>query len=305
MFDFLIDSWKNDNRIQNYIKKRIAANTLYKYKYVNILEYCKRTYDINVTDLGKLFNVERQTIYNYYRLDSFKLSSLVLNTLCLAYSFKSIDLVIEKELLLFLDDNKGTDKKISEFRDSIKDSFKTIIKNSEDVYNYYLNNPITPVITSLLKKNDIRYVGQTLEILDKTNINTIHFLAYLMDYENFASERKDAKYNAYERIDYIISSKPGLISVDFMDFQPINKICLLYSNEVNENDEIEFNIPENILSDIIIVNITTSSNLTLLITEKILSSVRKNFSKNTHILLGILTDHNTSNIVVDVFAHEK
>lgn len=303
MINLLIDCWEKDIRIQKFINKK--SDGLYQYEYVNVLEYCKTIYDINVTDLGKLFNVERQTIYNYYKLNSLDLSDHILNTICLVYNFKSIDSVIEKELQLLIDCENSDSKKISEFRETIKSAFKNVIYNAEDIYNYYLNNPITPLISSILKNNDMRYIGTTLEILNRTNINSVQFLAYLKNYETLITEKKDTRYKVYERIDSIISSNTGILSIDFVDFEPINKIHLLYSDEISDTNVINFDVPENINSNDIIVNITSNSNITLFHIEEILSSIHKTVKKDATILWGNVIDKNISNILVDIFAHEK
>lgn len=305
MNNVLVDFWEKDIRLQKLIDDKNKSNTLSKYKYVNILEYCKVVYNINVTNLGKLFNVERQTIYNYYKLSSADLSDLILNTICLVYNFKSIDLVIEKELLLFIDHEKNSAKKTKEFRESIMNGFISIIHNSEDIYKHFINNPITPLISSLLKKNDMRYVSTMMEILNKTNVNSVKFLAYLKDYERSDFQTKDDKYNVYERIDSILSRGPGLISIDFVDFEPINEIHLLYTDEVNDASELRFIVPENICTDNLIVNITSSKDFTLSQLEEILTIIRKNIIKKTNILFGHIIDENRRNTIVDVFAHEK
>lgn len=305
MIKLLIDAWEKDPRIQTFINDKSKFDTHFQYEYVNVLEYCKTLYDIKVTDLGKIFNVERQTIYNYYKLSTFDLSDFILNVLCLVYNSKSIDLVMEKELQLFIDHENSDTKKTYEFRETIKSSFKNIICNVEDIYKYYLNNPITPLISLMLKNNDMRFVGTTLEILNKININSVHFLAYLMKYESINAEKRDPKFKAYERIDNIISSNPGILSIDFVDFEPINKIYLLYSDEISNTTEINFDVPENINTNNIIVNITSNSKTTLFDIDEILSSIHQFVQKDSTIIWGNIIDQNVTNIIVDIFAHEK
>jgi len=305
MINLLIDCWEKDIRIREFIDEKSKSDRLYQYEYVNVLEYCKTIYDINVTDLGKLFNVERQTIYNYYKLNSLDLSDHVLNSICLIYNFKSIGSVIEKELQLLIDYENSDSNKVSEFRETIKSAFKKIIYNAEDIYKYYLNNPITPLISSILKNNDMRYIGTILEILNETNINSVQFLAYLKNYETMIKEKKDTRYKVYERIDSIISSNNGILNIDFVDFEPINKIHLLYSDEISDTNVINFDIPENINSNDIIVNITSNYNITLFDIEEILSSILKIAKKDATILWGNVIDKNIPNILVDIFAHEK
>lgn len=302
MEKLLIDSWKNDSRIK---KSFNEANDDKTYKYVNILEFCKIKYDINVTDLGRLFNVERQTIYNYYKLYSYELSDLILETICRVYGLKSIDQVIEKELTLFLEVGNIVGVKVTDFNDQVKKSFNTIIDNAKDIYAYYINNPVTPVISSLLKKSDMRYLGTALEIMEKTNINSVQFLAYLMDYENYIAEQNNPKHKLYERIDSIINFDQQAIAIDYVDFEPINKVHLVYSGEVNNAKEFVFSVPEKLIINDLLVNITSNSTMSLIDIEGVLSSIRSVVGNEISIIFGIINENNREKILIDVFAHEK
>lgn len=302
MKNLLIDSWKNDSRI----KKSFSETSNDKeYKYVNILEFCKIKYDINVTDLGRLFNVERQTIYNYYKLYSYDLSDLILNTICRVYGLKSIDQVIEKEISLFLEVGNSVGVKASELYEQVKINFNTIIDNSKDIYSYYINNPVTPTISSLLKKSDMRYLGTALEIIEKTNINSVQFLAYLMDYKNYIANQNNPKNKVYERIDSIINFDQQAIALDYVDFEPINKVHLIYSGEVNNTKEFTFCAPEKLSINDLLVNLTSNSTITLFDIEGILSSIRYVVGNDVHLIYGHIIDNNRKKILIDVFAHEK
>lgn len=302
MEKLLIDSWKNDSRIK---EKFNEISNDQEYKYVNILEFCKIKYDINVTDLGRLFDVERQTIYNYYKLKTHDLSDLILDTICRVYGLKSIEQVIEKELSLFLEVGNSVRIKAIELKEQVKKSFNAILENAKNIYSYYINNPITPVISSLLKNNDMRYLGRALEIMGETNINSVQFLAYLMDYNNYIADQRNPKNKLYERIDSIIKVENQGVSIDYSDFEPINKVHLVYSGEVNDSKEFELHVPEQLTINDLIVNLTSNATITLFDIEVILTSIRRVVGNDVEILYGHITDNSREKILIDVFAHEK
>jgi len=71
-----------------------------QYEFYNILYYIKEKYDISVVDLGTVFNVTRQTMYNYFQLNTNDLPDTIKNQVSLIYGEISFENVIEKELLV-------------------------------------------------------------------------------------------------------------------------------------------------------------------------------------------------------------
>lgn len=64
----------------------------------NFLKYVNLKYKISVVDLAKIFEVERQTIYNYFLLSTEKLPQKVIKRITNIYEVFTFDEVLKKEL---------------------------------------------------------------------------------------------------------------------------------------------------------------------------------------------------------------
>jgi hypothetical protein len=70
------------------------------YEFVNILYYVKEKYDVSVISLSKIFNVTRQSIYNYFQMNSTELPKNIIDQIVEAYGEISFEQVLDKECLV-------------------------------------------------------------------------------------------------------------------------------------------------------------------------------------------------------------
>ncbi|MDY0277842.1 MAG: hypothetical protein RBQ97_07135 [Acholeplasma sp.] len=70
------------------------------YQFVNILYYVKEKYGISVISLSKLFNVTRQSIYNYFEMNSSEIPKNIIEQVVEVYGEISFEQVLDKECLV-------------------------------------------------------------------------------------------------------------------------------------------------------------------------------------------------------------
>lgn len=95
---FFIDVFEKDEEVIEYLGDKIE-----EYQFVNILEYIKEVYDIGFINLSRIFNVQRQTIYNYsHGTKSDELNENVKSILCEIYEVKNFNELLKREKNLFI-----------------------------------------------------------------------------------------------------------------------------------------------------------------------------------------------------------
>ncbi len=78
--------------------KRIETDKNIRYKFHNILYYIKERYDLPIVNLAKVFGTTRQTIYNYFKINTDELPDRVKETIKSIYGVLEFEEVLEKEL---------------------------------------------------------------------------------------------------------------------------------------------------------------------------------------------------------------
>jgi len=91
----MIDLKAEDNKLESLIESGSVNYTFY-----NLLYYIKEKYDISVVDLSTIFDVSRQSIYNYFDLQTNDLPDSIKNKISIIYGEISLADVVNKELLV-------------------------------------------------------------------------------------------------------------------------------------------------------------------------------------------------------------
>jgi hypothetical protein len=97
--DVLVDQYLKFPKYNRLIsKKQINENS------VNFLKYINICYNIKVTQLSKILNVSRQSIYNYFRIPTDQLPNIVIDKIIHIYGYDNFREVLNMELILFFKD---------------------------------------------------------------------------------------------------------------------------------------------------------------------------------------------------------
>lgn len=89
---YMIDSLKEDELI-----KKLQQEHEIVFTFLNILEYVKEKYEINIVDLAKVLNISRATIYNNFEKKTSNLSLKIKERIAEIYGLKDFSKVLEIE----------------------------------------------------------------------------------------------------------------------------------------------------------------------------------------------------------------
>jgi len=209
-YEYYIDVLKED-----YERKNLIINEDdYKSYFVNILRYIHKRYGIKVTELSRILNVKRQTMYNYFKVSTFSLPKLVIDKIVLVYGLKSIQSVLELELAVEfhpqilniiqskVDDGIEFNKIKSKYKylfdvNSNVPGLRTVyLKNEYDfrikwaaAANLGLStsidtksNHLTVLYEQFILKNDVNYCKKVLELIASFESNDMTFMSILKLY---------------------------------------------------------------------------------------------------------------------------
>lgn len=284
----MIDILKSDGDI---IRFKHDHNV--EYEYVNLLAYCKAVYEVTVTDLAKLLNVERQTIYNYYKHSTSKLSPKVVGMLLNIYKLNTLNEIIDFEKNNLLNGYKDANN--SHTYDIIKQSFHDTIRFSSILEKISSDRNLILKFEQLMQVHHTDFLIEVFDYLMDKPKNSISFLTYLRKY-NITYQNDN-----YEVIDKIINSN-GLIKLDLKDFMPLENICKIYSVTVDKIQNID-NIPKMI--DKVVINICSGSNLNIQFIQDVLECVKIKFGQNIPITYGCTVEKNKSETIIDIITYTK
>jgi len=137
----LIDILENEYLTSTQFKRYFKPGDLKKK--VNFIKYVIETYRINVTNLSKIFNVSRQSIYKYMKVPTSDLPKVLLDKIVYIYGCHTFDEVLKMELILT-------------FKDKYRDEIENKIDRGID-FNH-IKHPYKFLYTSN-KSNNFDYIS--------------------------------------------------------------------------------------------------------------------------------------------------
>jgi len=196
-------------------------------EYCNILKYVNLKYKISVVDLAKVFEVERQTIYNYFSLLSKDLPQKIINKICSIYETFTFNEVIQKELdvqkveddisfIVKQTQNGASIDNITEKYDKIftfdapDDPLRRVVyKKGYDFYRMwheavryahlssfkFENSPYYKNLMGFLSNNSNDYNKTLFRYMSKIKANDKQFLGIVSDYIEITINDEKKNYN--------------------------------------------------------------------------------------------------------------
>jgi hypothetical protein len=179
-----------------------------QYKFVNFLEYVKVVYNISVHQLASFVGVQRQSIYNYFKLESDDLPSSIKEKIAEVYNAISFEAVLEKErqreihriqfyepvLMAALDGSEVPEDLIEVFLPFVRDDGTLMLQDEYDFQQQwyraiYLEKPYKPAINPIEQRPDpstkhsTEYMRLLISIIDKEiPKDDLNFLLYVSQY---------------------------------------------------------------------------------------------------------------------------
>lgn len=196
--DYFMD---NEDLIKRSKDKKI------NYQFENILYYCKEKYNLTVVDLATIFNVRRQTIYNYFKNKTEELPNVIKDKLAEIYETKTFhealglelgfELYSEQELNLFnsegISQNLEKNLEYYKYDTGIYNEPIFVISDKYDFelkFHFILNETKTVNENKKYKFNIIDYLNQNTDQYNneltrniiKAKPNDVEFLNYITNY---------------------------------------------------------------------------------------------------------------------------
>ena len=340
---YSIDSLKNSEIINN-----VYGDSQRHIEYYNILKYANLKYKISVVDLAKIFEVERQTIYNYFSLSSKDLPQKIINKICSIYEVFSFDEVIQQELdvqkvedeLLFIEMQIQRGTKIVDISEKYDKIFtlespdhpwrRVVYKRTYDLHNKwheavryahlrsfkFENSPYYKNLMGFLTKNSNDYNKTLFCYMSDIEANDKQFLNIVLNYIESTINNEKKNYNVAisptldivkDNINKVLSIKDGLIQLTESDFKKAGDIFFHVKYKLKKANDFIFDIEENKTrqAKIVLLNITSVDNMSLIDVATILKELRSNFDSSLEVIYGHNIDKNINGVLIDLFFGNK
>lgn len=308
--------------------------------YYNFLKYVNIKYKMSVVDLARIFEVERQTIYNYFSNHTNKLPNKVKRKVAAIYGAFTFEDALKKEKKVIDIESKYklANKVLTTNEESIIDNdllsqiysikydrnnvIKVVLKNEFDFVRHWgialhnatnasniENELYTNSFKKIVSKNSIRYTQKLFDLLAEFDSNDTCLLDLIAneikkknEHGRYIGEVSHSKESIEQNILRVVSQNNSVIKLDYQDFDSIGKVYYHSKYYVQKATDSKIFIESEYANKAkeIILNITSNNSISIKDLSIIFDEVRSNFD-DVDITFGSGVDDTNDGIIIDIF----